>query len=142
VFHKPSLPFARDKFLGKVDTDVASLLEVCRDAEGEETYVFSSKFSLLCAVVKLELDDIKSRPAGTISVRFMGAGKDAPLALDHARMAAEKVTPQPTTATIMKTGGIVVHSASTANALASALYSVTSKLDIIVSIGDQIATVR
>ncbi|KAJ7327462.1 WD40 repeat-like protein [Mycena albidolilacea] len=132
LFHNSSLAFTRDKCLGTVDTDIATLRKLCgSDGDGD------------AKVVNLELTGVegavKGRPAGTISVGLMRSTQAASLAVDQAQKAAENVA---TTPGLMTTGGIVVQSVAPVSQLNSALASITSRLHIIVRVGDKLATIH
>ncbi|KAJ7816434.1 hypothetical protein B0H14DRAFT_2602694 [Mycena olivaceomarginata] len=136
LFHNSSLVFARDKCLGTVDTDIATLRKLCGyDGDGD------------AKVVNLELTGVegtvKGRPAGTISVGLMRSAQAASLAVNQAQKAAENVAENvATTSASMVTGGIVVQSVAPESQLNSVLASITSRLHIIVRIGDKLTTIH
>jgi hypothetical protein len=111
------------------------------DAKGKDLRTHFPPFSFPTAV-NLELTGVegavKWRPTGTISVRLMRSAQAASLAVDQAQKAAENVA---TTSALMVTGGSDMQSVAAVSQLDSALASITSKLHIIVCIGDKLATV-
>ncbi|KAJ7107903.1 WD40-repeat-containing domain protein [Mycena epipterygia] len=129
LFHDSSLPFVGDECLGVVDTDISALLEHC-GSDGAKK------------VVKLELKDIDGKPVGSISVRLIRDVEAGALAIDMAQKDMEDIGLGAKSSVFMKGGGIVAHSASTVKDYTSALGILTSKLEIIVSIGDQIAMIH
>ncbi|KAJ7093766.1 WD40-repeat-containing domain protein [Mycena epipterygia] len=127
LFHHSSLPFVEDECLGVVDTHIATLLELC---ECDDT----------TKAVKLELKS-DGNPAGTISVRLMKDIEAAALAVETAPKNVANIGGTKASA-VVETGSIVAQSASTIKGYESALGILTSKLEIIVGIGDQIATIH
>ena len=102
---------------------------------------------LICyqMVAKLDLlgikGGLKGKFVGVLSVRLMKDVQAAVLAVTKAQNDAEKILPGATASTIVKADNIITQSVTTASDLASAIHSVVGKLEIIVSIGDQIAGV-
>ncbi|KAJ7127619.1 WD40-repeat-containing domain protein [Mycena epipterygia] len=123
----------RDKCLGAVDTNIAELLKHC-GSDGE------------AKVVELELKGVdgklKGRPGGTVSVKLMRDIEAAALAVKTTPKNMADIGLGTKASAVMETGGIVAHSASTASGLELALGLVTSKLEILIGIGDEIATIH
>ncbi|KAJ6549375.1 hypothetical protein DFH09DRAFT_988954, partial [Mycena vulgaris] len=133
LFHHSSAPFVQDECLGQLDTDIASLLRVC-GSDGE------------AKVVPLELTgfkgDLAGNPAGTISVCLTEKVRAGRLVIEQVQRKAENAGFGPTPSALMDAGDAVSQTLSATGDLASSLDAVTSKLDIIVKIGDQIATIH
>ncbi|KAJ7431596.1 hypothetical protein FB451DRAFT_1486588 [Mycena latifolia] len=134
LYHDSSVPFAKDKCLGTVDTDLSTLVKLC-SSDGD------------AQVVKLELKGVdgkvKGRLVGTISVRLTrGDEAVADQVLKSTKKDAESIGLPATTSAIMKTGGIVEQAVAVASDWGPVLGSVVSKLEIIVRIGDEIATIH
>ncbi|KAJ7663435.1 hypothetical protein B0H17DRAFT_1211687 [Mycena rosella] len=131
IFHDSSFPLAPDKCLGMIKTDIVALVKSF-DSDG-------------AAKMKLELTGVhgesKGKPAGIISVCLMRDTEFAALALEKAQKDAKGIALGAKTSMAIKTGGIVTNSLPEASGLVTALASVTSKLEILVHIGDEIATV-
>ncbi|KAJ7093773.1 hypothetical protein C8R44DRAFT_395363 [Mycena epipterygia] len=132
LFHDSQLPWVRDKCLGAVDTNIAALLKHC-GSDGE------------AKVVELELNGVdgklKGRPGGTVSVKLMRDIDVAARAVEKAPKDVANIGLGTNTSTFMRTGSIVAQSASTIKGYEPALGILTSKLEIIVGIGDEIAAV-
>ncbi|KAJ7480975.1 hypothetical protein FB451DRAFT_1171549 [Mycena latifolia] len=147
LFHDSSVPFARDKCLGIVDIDVPTLKNLCvsnSDAKGDYIPLcITPPHSLI--VVKLELKGVdgefKGKPAGTVSVWLISDAEAAALAAQKAQKDVQNIGLPATISTPVAAGGSFEEAASTASELGSALASVASKLEIIVRIGDELATV-
>ncbi|KAJ7697158.1 hypothetical protein B0H17DRAFT_1130472 [Mycena rosella] len=133
VFHDSSFPLVPDKHLATLNTSIPALLDQ-RGSEGDTK------------VLRLDLigadGDQKGRPFGTISVRLMKVAEVAAVAIDKVQKAIEGVKLSGTESTLMKIGGILEHSKSTVEDLVSSLRSMTSKLSIIVAIGDELTTIH
>ncbi|KAJ7121447.1 WD40-repeat-containing domain protein [Mycena epipterygia] len=133
LFHDSSVPLVEDECLGAVDTDIATLSDVCGSV-GEEK------------VARLELKGVggklKGRPTGTISVRLIRDTEAAVLAVEKAQRDVENMALGAKTSAIMQAGGVVAQSASTVNDFESVLGVLTSRLEIIVGIGDEIAAIH
>ncbi|KAJ7861134.1 hypothetical protein B0H14DRAFT_2576276 [Mycena olivaceomarginata] len=133
LFHDSSLPFVRDTCLGAVDTTIDALLALC-GTDGAPK------------VAKLELKSVtrfsEGRPAGTISVRLLPDDTAAEMAIEQAQKDVANLGLGATVSGIMSAAGIATESVSTANNLEAALDSITSKLEIIVSIGDDLAAIH
>ncbi|KAJ7481000.1 hypothetical protein FB451DRAFT_1086067, partial [Mycena latifolia] len=134
LYHDSSVPFAPDKWLGTVDTNISALMNLC-GSEGDPR------------VGKLELKGVdaklKGMPAGTISVRLTrGDEVSADQAIELIKKDVKRIGLPATTSAVMETGSAVQQAASTASDLGSALAAVTSKLEIIVRIGDEIAMIH
>ncbi|KAJ7480978.1 hypothetical protein FB451DRAFT_155281 [Mycena latifolia] len=133
IYHDSSIPFAPDKCLGTVDTDLSTLVKLC-SSDGD------------AHAVRLELKGVdgklKGRPVGTISVRLArGDEAVADQVVEPTKKDAERIGLPATTSTVMKTGGRVEQAAS-ASGWGSVLGSVVSKLEIIVCVGDEVATIH
>ncbi|KAJ7431599.1 hypothetical protein FB451DRAFT_1486595 [Mycena latifolia] len=134
LYHDSSIPLVPDKCLGIVDTNLFTLVNLCCSNGDAQT-------------VKLELKgldrELKGRPVGTISVRLTrGDEAVADQVVEPTKKNAERMGLPATTSAVMETVGNVERAASTAGDLGSALAAVTSKLEIIVRIGDEIATIH
>ncbi|KAJ7664193.1 WD40-repeat-containing domain protein [Mycena rosella] len=129
VFHHSSRPFTRDKCLAMVETDILTLVERCASDDGAK-------------MVILELTGVDGNPSGTISVRLTRDAEAASDMIDKAQKNVEGLALGTATSTIITAGSIVRESIPVANDLVSALAAVTSKLEIIVRIGDEIATIH
>ncbi|KAJ6542498.1 hypothetical protein DFH09DRAFT_990785, partial [Mycena vulgaris] len=130
VFHDSSLPFVRDKCLGAVDIGINALQQLCEND----------------SVAKLDLTGMagrtKDKATGTLSVRLMSDTETAPLVLEKAQKEMERLALGPGASAAMKAGGVVGESVSTASDLGSDLASFTSKLEVIVRIGDEVAMIH
>jgi hypothetical protein len=85
--------------------------------------------------------DPKECSAGTISVRLVKDTQAAVLAINLSQKGVEELQSGILTAAMMGTGSVIVQSVSTAEQFYSGVASLTSKLEILVRIGDEIATV-
>ncbi|KAJ7108201.1 hypothetical protein C8R44DRAFT_884965 [Mycena epipterygia] len=128
LFHHSLLPFVRDKCLATVVTDIAMLMRLC-DSDGH------------AKVANLELTKSNGKPAGTISVSLMRADQAAALAGNKVQKDMENIG-LPVPSAIVETGGVVVPSVSIASQMVPALASITSKLAIMVRVGDEITTIH
>ncbi|KAJ7108208.1 hypothetical protein C8R44DRAFT_298178 [Mycena epipterygia] len=128
LFHHSSNPFVRDKCLATVVTDIATLMRLCgSDGHAE--------------VVKLELTESNGRPAGTISVCLMRTDQAAALMVNKVQKDMKNIG-LPVPSAIVETGAVATQSVSIGSQLGPALASITSKLEIFVRIGDEIATIH
>jgi hypothetical protein len=96
--------------------------------------------------VKLDLLGVKRKlkgsNVGTLSVGLMATQEGAALAVGNIqRRVWDDLGPGATTSAIVGAGDAVAQVADLMNPIGSALYAVISKLEILVKIGDQIATV-
>ncbi|KAJ7108211.1 hypothetical protein C8R44DRAFT_884977 [Mycena epipterygia] len=128
LFHRSSIPFVRDKCLATVVTDIATLMRFC-DSDGQ------------AKVANLELTESNGKPAGTISVCLMSADQAAALMVNKVQKDVENIR-LPVTSAIMETGAVATQSVSIGSQLGPALASITSKLAVMVRIGDEIATIH
>ncbi|KAJ7121462.1 WD40 repeat-like protein [Mycena epipterygia] len=131
LFHDSSIPLADDECLGVVDTDISTLSDLCGSA-GE------------AKVVKLELKGVggklQGRPVGTVSVRLMRDKDAAVLAVEKIQQDVEDIGLGAKPSALMQAGGILAQ--PTLNGFESALGILTSRLEIIVGIGDEIAAIH
>ncbi|KAJ7083547.1 WD40 repeat-like protein [Mycena epipterygia] len=137
--HHSSLS-SKDASLGIVDIDIAALLERCRSDDPN--------------CVNLQLTGVdgesKGRPAGALSVHLQKNVDTGTTAIEQARRDVGKLAMGGKASAISKTSGFFKKSMSTADSVASALdldldaglSAITSKLDLIVSLGNQIATIH
>ncbi|KAJ7480974.1 hypothetical protein FB451DRAFT_1556404 [Mycena latifolia] len=133
LYHDSSTPFAPNKCLGTVNTDLSTLVKLC-SSDGD------------AQVVKLELKGVdgklKGRPVGTISVRLKrGDEAVADQVVEPTKKDIERIGLPVTASTTMKNSGIVEQVAS-ARGWRSVLGSVISKLEIVVRVGDEVATIH
>jgi hypothetical protein len=96
-------------------------------------------------VVKLEFMGVsrksKGKLAGTLSVCLLGDAEASATAIEHARTDVQKLAFGAVPSAIMKSAGVAVQSETTAENFQSALSIITAKLELIVRIGDGLATV-
>ncbi|KAJ7144036.1 hypothetical protein C8R44DRAFT_725026 [Mycena epipterygia] len=134
LFHDSVLPFMRDTCLGAVDTSIDALLALSVGTDGDPK------------VTKLKLKSVvqssKGTPAGTISVRLLRDNAAAELAIEQAQKDVANLGLGSTVSVMMSAAGIAKESVSTASNLEAALDSITSKLEIIVKIGDDLAAIH
>ncbi|KAF7341328.1 WD40 repeat-like protein [Mycena venus] len=127
LFHDSSFPLMGDECLGTLDITVSELRELCRS--DKET-----------KVVKLRLTsaeaNLTGKAATTISVCLMTDNEAAEMAAATAPKDGAK------SSATMGAAEIVAQAVSTAVQFESALGVLTSKLEIIVGIGDQIAAIH
>ncbi|KAJ7687664.1 hypothetical protein B0H14DRAFT_894940 [Mycena olivaceomarginata] len=132
LFHDSSLPGA-DSCLGVIDISIGALLEMCIPGD-------NGKFA------KLQLRGVhgtsKGKPAGTLSVRLTQHIDTAASALEQAQRDVKKLKLGPATSVIMQTAGIITNTPSTVEKLQSGLSKISAKIEVLVSLGDQIATIH
>ncbi|KAJ7688866.1 WD40-repeat-containing domain protein [Mycena rosella] len=132
LFHDSALPFARDKCMGTVDTDIAVLVKLCATEDDPQA-------------VTLELTGVgaeQGRPAGTISVRLMRDVTAAALAVEKSQKTVEDIGLSARASATVQAGEVVAQSVSAAADLVSPLAEIISKLELVVRIGDEIATIH
>ncbi|KAJ7721986.1 hypothetical protein B0H16DRAFT_1699419, partial [Mycena metata] len=129
-----------DTFLGAANIDMATLADLC-GAENESKVV---NLDLIGVQAKLH-----QRSVGNLTVRLMKPREGAALAINKIQTGAEATGPGVSITAfgagrdaVEAGGGILVQVTPISSTIASALESVTSRLEIIVKIGDQIATIH
>lgn len=134
--------------LGIVDSSIAALLEKCISGDdGKCEYVgqLILCYPLPWVVARLQLKGVdgalKAKPAGTLYLRLMLEADAGASALEQAQRRVGKIKFGPASSTIMKTAGMIANSSSTVENFQSALGNLLSKLEVLVNLGDEIATV-
>ncbi|KAJ7107835.1 hypothetical protein C8R44DRAFT_986937 [Mycena epipterygia] len=122
-----------DSCLGVVDISIVALLEMCTSGD-------NGKFA------KLQLKGVdgasRDKPAGTLSVRLMREVDTAVSALEQAQRDVAKIKLGPASSAIMKTAGMFTDTPSMVEKLQSGLGNISAKIEVLVSLGDQIATIH
>jgi hypothetical protein len=146
LFHDSRLG---DTCVGAADTDIATLANFCGsgiDAKGRSVFgLFVINFKQSVAV-KLDLIGVekewKGRSVGTLFVSVMSAHEGAALAIENVAKGVTNIGHNASASGLVRGVEAFVQGTSSAKDLGPVLLSMTSKLGIIVSIGDEFAAVR
>jgi hypothetical protein len=145
-----------DTCLGATDIDIATLADLCgtgNESKGRQVFVIICITSYTYfPVVNLDLigaqAKLNQRCVGSLAVRLMKPREGAAFAINKIQKSAASIGPDVSVAVfgaggapVEAGGGILEQAYPITSTITSALESVVSRLEIIVKIGDQIATV-
>ncbi|KAF8134166.1 hypothetical protein K438DRAFT_1947590 [Mycena galopus ATCC 62051] len=132
LWHDSALP-GGNLCLGAANITIAELRQMCPRDEDQ-------KFAKL---QPRDADDASSgKQVGTLLVCLMTEAVAAAPALEQAEADVQKIQHGPISAAIMKAAGQVMNSSTTLDRFQSALSNITTKLEVIVGLGDEIAKIH
>ncbi|KAJ7192042.1 hypothetical protein GGX14DRAFT_596511 [Mycena pura] len=127
LYHDPLM--GSDICLGSVDHDIAALLELSKFSHGSEG-------------TSLALKDSKGKYIGKLCLSLLRDVDAALVAVEQAQKSIGKLAPRTELSAIMAQTEEVSKHTSALKDFASALSAIISKLEFVVHIGDQLATVH